>query len=100
MTLLLVIMTMSIALIVLDELFAFQKVLYLFKKTLRKNLLATNKRTIEFRSYDDEITVNQQLDTQSSDEWKDYTSRFGNVARLYDGDISLKRLYNSHVCVS
>jgi len=31
---------------------------------------------------------------------EDYKTRFANVARLYDGDASLERLSNSHICVS
>lgn len=43
------------------------------------------------------ISPHQKL---SKDAWIDYKTRFDNVARLYDGAISLERLFNSHVCVS
>ena len=109
MILLLVIMTMMIASLIVDDVFAFHKASLIFNKQLssftRTKLLTTNKGTIEFQSIDDESIGYQTLDTQttttkSSDEWKDYKSRFDNVARLYDGDISLNRLFRSHVCVS
>lgn len=38
--------------------------------------------------------------TLSDESWIDYKTRFDNVARLYDGAVSLERLFNSHVCVS
>lgn len=49
-----------------------------------------NKRrqAVNYRSHDDDCKPDQ-----------DYHSRFNNVARLYEGDVSLVRLWNSHCLV-
>lgn len=106
MILLLVITAMMFASLVVDDVIAFHKASLIFNKqlnSLSRAKLTSSKRTIDFQSNDDESIGNQIRDTpttQSSVEWNDYRSRFGNVARLYDGDISLNRLFRSHVCVS